>query len=186
MLVTPLILSLAAFVSAGEFRRDIPRATWEPIFFQSVNDLTHRVGWEPLRNKSVAADSLEVRVWIGFGVVPLEAFRLRRDGSQWSAQHVIDTVQKAGPANVRAASPKSGWATLWRDLTHLGLLTLPDSSALPREEEMILDGESYVVEISQNDSYRTYEYSNPQFQRWPEAKKIVQIVQTLHRELGSR
>jgi len=184
VLVILLILPLAD-VFAGEFRRDIPRTTWEPIFFRSIDKLSRKVGWQPLRAAPVVTDSLEVRVWIGFGVMPLEAFRLRRDGTNWSAQHVVDTVEPAVPVKAEVVSPKSDWQTLWHQLDEFGLLTLPDSSALPPPEEMAFDGESYVVEINTGNAYRTYQYGNPQFQRWPQAKKIVRIIEILHHELAT-
>src|SRR5689334_14911306 len=129
-----LLLLLSVSIALGsDFRRDIPHATWEPIFFGEINQLSRKVHWKPLRAAPVGADSLEVRVWIGFGVVPLEAFRLHWDGIHWSAEHVFDTVQTAAPASVHAVSPKSGWTAMWRELTRLGLLSLPDSSVLPGE-----------------------------------------------------
>jgi hypothetical protein len=51
---------------------------------------------------------------------------------------------------------------------------------------MFFDGVSYVVEINQNHRYRTYHYGNPKEQKWPEAKKIIEIVQTLSDELAPR
>jgi hypothetical protein len=83
---------------------------------------------------------------------------------------------------VRDIAPKSGWDKLWTSLVQLDLLTLPDSSTL-HGEELVVDGVCYVVEINHDGRYRTYEYSNPQHQKWPEAKKIIGIVQTLHDEL---
>lgn len=178
------LIALSAAV-ASEFKRDVPHATWEPIFFRSIDELTRKIHWKPLRSAPVGADSLEVRVWIGFGLVPLQAYRLRREGDHWSAEHIIDSVERAAAADVHAAVPKSGWPALWRELDQLGLLTLPDSSALPPPEELVADGESYVVEINTGNTYRTYQYGNPQFQRWPEAKKIVRIIDILQRELAA-
>jgi hypothetical protein len=181
-----LVALFAIAAAAAEFQRIIPHATWEPIFFESINALSGKVHWEPLRAAPVGADSLEVRVWIGFGRFPLEAFRLRREGSRWSAQHVIDTIEKTARARLPDVRPKSDWASVWRELDQLGLLTLPDSSSLPNPEVLVNDGESYVVEINTGNTYRTYQYGNPQFQRWPEAKKIIRIIEILHRELSSR
>jgi hypothetical protein len=78
--------------------------------------------------------------------------------------------------------PKSGWEKLWKEITYLGVLTLPDSSTLP-DEEIVLDGVSYVVEINQNNQYRTYQYGNPEAQKRPQAKQIIEIVQILSDEL---
>ncbi len=40
---------------------------------------------------------------------------------------------------------------------------------------MILDGDSYVIEINHDGRYRTCQYGNPQRQKWPEAKKIISL-----------
>ena len=173
----------ATSLFASEFHREIPRASWEPIFFRSIDALTRRAGWQPLRAGPVPDGAVEVRIWIGFGLTPLEGYRLRRDGERWSAQHVKDSGDHASRVDVHSVSPKSGWPIVWRQLTDVGILTLTDSSALPRQEVVMLDGISYVVEINHGNAYRTYEYGNPQVQRWPEAKKIEKIVQTLQREL---
>ena len=77
--------------------------------------------------------------------------------------------------------PKSGWAKLWKALTDEGLLTLPDSSSL-EGRAWVTDGIGYVVEFSSNGAYRTYLYSNPKYQKWPEAKQIIQIIKILSDE----
>ena len=174
---------LAISIYAGEFQRDIPAASWEWTFFRDINALTTRAGWQPLREHGLPAGSLEVRVWIGFGVTPLEGFRLRRDGSTCTAFHVLDSIKKSQPAQVKSVSPRSDWDALWKRLFELHLLTLPDSSLLAQDETMILDGESYVVEVNSGDHYRTYEYSNPQFRALPEAKDMVEIVDVLRHQL---
>ncbi|MGH9961007.1 MAG: hypothetical protein ACREBC_28455, partial [Pyrinomonadaceae bacterium] len=63
------------------------------------------------------------------------------------------------------------------------VLTLPDSSQL-KDEVIAVDGESFVVEINMNASYRTYSYSNPHFQKWPEAKLMIRIAQTILEEFN--
>jgi hypothetical protein len=178
--------SLWFALHAAEFQRSIPKATWEPIFFEPINELSRRAGWEPLRNAPVGEGALEVRVWIGFGVVPLEGYRLRREGDRWTGTHVVDTFERRSPPAVRDVTPKSGWDSLWKRLTGCRLLTLPDSTTLRRDDEIILDGESYVVEINHAGHYRTYEYGNPDLRKFPEAKDMASIGWLLRHELGSR
>jgi hypothetical protein len=175
-LVAFVLSVVAAVEDAGNFQRDIPRATWEPIFFRSINYLTRKIGWEPLRDKPVPADSLEIRIWVGFGLTPLEGFRLRRDGNQWSAQHVIDAAPETKSADIHPVVPKSGWTFLWSKLSELQLLTLPDESALPPAKDYFMDGESYVVEINRDNAYRTYEYGNPQARDLPKRQKGSELT----------
>ncbi len=182
----PLLLAAATLFAQGSlaaagFQRDIPKAPWEPTFFQAIDQLTRQAGWTPLRRRPVPPDSLEVRLWIGFGRLPLQGYSLRRDGSQWRARS-IGGYSPGKPAEARLLAPKSGWERLWSRLLELGILTLPDSSSLANEVA-VFDGVSYVVEINQNDRYRTYAYRNPQKQKWREARRIRAIVETLQNEL---
>ena len=174
--------AFAGVVEAGDFKRDIPNAGWEPIFFGEINRLTAQAGWTPLRDAALPPESLEVRIWMGFGLTPLEGFSIRRDGATWTGHFAVEGSGPTNLAKVRGVTPKSGWEKLWNEVTNLGLLTLPDSSTLP-DEELVLDGESYVVEINQNNQYRTYMYGNPQEQKWPQAKQIIRIVDILSDEL---
>jgi hypothetical protein len=161
---------------------DIPRATWEPIFFGAIDSLSKTAGWTRLRQANLANGALEIRVWVGFGLTPLEGFRLLREGSRWTAYHVKEGFGDKQPLEHREMKPQGGWDALWRKIEALGILTLPDSSSLP-DEAMVFDGVSYVVEISDGRSYRTYQYGNPQYQKWPEAKKSTAIVTALYEEL---
>lgn len=164
---------------------DIPRATWEPIFFEAIDSLTKTASWPRLRQADVPTSTLKVRVWVGFGLTPLEGFRMRRVGGSWTAHHVREGFVDKRPLELHEVKPQSGWEDLWKKIEALGILTLPDSSSLPNES-MVLDGVSYVVEISDGRSYRTYQYGNPQYQKWPEAKKIIAIVSALYEELLSK
>ena len=163
--------------------QDIPKATWEPIYFRSINKLSGMVGWRPLRNLALQSDSFEVRIWIGFGIGPLEVLSIQREGSAWRGRYAIHRMWLAGPVAVQSVVPKSGWAQHWVRLVRLGLLTLPDSSTLPRSESMVADGVSYVVEINKDGRYRTYMYGNPKHEKWPEAKRMIEIVEALRDEI---
>ena len=166
---------------AAELKQDIPKAMWEPLFFESINRAATNAGWKSLREAPLPSKSMEVRVWIGFGLSPLRGYSLRRDGSRWTGRYVVEGFQQTNSVTTYDITPKDEWDKLWTKLVQLDLLTLPDSSTL-RDEKMIFDGVSYVVEINQDGCYRTYEYSNPQQQKWPEAKQIISIVQTLQDE----
>lgn len=185
-MIRPAALLLATFAlvlpgTAAAQTRDIPEATWEPIYFRSINEMSSQLGWTPLRDVAPAADLLEVRVWIGFGIGPMEVYSMRRVGKAWSARYAMHgptpTSRKA--LVVRSATPKSDWNQLWGRLVELGILTLPDSSTLPKSESRVADGVSYVVEINRNGAYRTYEYGNPEYEKWPQAQRIIEIIRTL-------
>lgn len=157
-----------------DVERNIPEATWVDIFFEAIDERTREAGIEPVRFQRLPADALEARIWKGFGVTRLEGFILRQGtDDSWSALHIPPARQaQARPVNVNGER-------LFHRLTELDLLTLPDSSKLPDENVRVRDGTSYVVEIHQGETYRTYHYSNPDYQDWPEAEKMVRIGELL-------
>ena len=83
LLLTALASLPPSYAAAPE--RDIPKATWEPIYFRSINQLSDKAGWRPLRDIALRAESFEVSVWIGFGIGPLAdrktALQLIDDGT---------------------------------------------------------------------------------------------------------
>lgn len=179
-----IVACLAPALAAPE-KLDVPKDIWEPILFEPIDALARTARWTPLRQADLPKDALEVRVWIGFGLEPLQGIRLRREGDRWSAFHVTDRRGTLQAFQRREVMPRSNWKNLWQKVESLGILTLPDSSLLP-DEVHVLDGTSYVVEISDGARYRTYRYGNPQAQKWEEARKIVAIVGTLRDELLER
>lgn len=71
------------------------------------------------------------------------------------------------------------WATVLDSLDSAGLWVLPDESTLPGESRLVLDGWGMIVELRAGESYRSYRYSNPDAQPWPEAAQAVRIVRAL-------
>ncbi len=156
---------------------------WEPIFFEEINERAKLAKLGNLRRATLPKDDLELRVWIGFGVIPLEGIIIRRRSGRWSALHLRSLTPHLARHNYEKALgvPKSGWDPLWQHLVREGILTLPDSSEL-KDDVLVMDGESFVIEVNKGGSYRTYKYSNPDLQKWPEAKRITEIVQTILNE----
>lgn len=151
-----------------------------PQFDESVMERAHQAKLTSLRSKKLAGDDVELRVWVGFGKKPIEAFIVNRTGEKWEGTFLesINLVNK--PPFSQSLTPKAGWESIWSDLIAAGLYTLPDSSHL-KDEVLVEDGTSYVVEIKQGEVYRTYSYINPDYQKWPEAKQMLRIADILYR-----
>lgn len=173
-------------VSQGkkQMELNIPNAAWVPEFFKEINEHANAAKLNDLRLTVLPDGDLEIRVWGGFGILTVQGLIIKRTAGQWSAFHLPSVSSNSSNSykNVPVAS-KSGWEQFWKQLTDEGFLTLPDSSQL-RDEVSITDGISYVVEINMNKTYRTYMYGNPQHQKSPEAKQMLQIVHTLSEEFG--
>src|SRR5215203_3675981 len=101
----------------GHFKLIVPNATWEPIFFKSIDERASLANLSSLR-VALQKDDLELRLWNGFGVTALEGFVLRRRSGQWSAIHVDGIHPKLPRAQYERhlSAPKSGWNECWRRL----------------------------------------------------------------------
>ncbi len=168
-----------------EVRLVIPHAGWEPIYFRGINSVARLSGQTDMRKTVLAEGEVEVRVWRGFGLEPLEGITLRRIGDRWSAIHVkADNYYEPERAERRElCPPKFGWEAVWQRLTNEGILTLPDGAEANCSVDG-LDGLAFVVETSAGNTYRTYKYGNPMLAECKEAKRMMEIANTLYQEFG--
>src|SRR6478609_3623672 len=176
-LLRPLLLIvLVGSATAAPPKLEIPKATWEPIFFKAIDSLSKKANWKPLRSLDVGDDGMELRVWTGFGLMPLQGKRIRRVGQKWTGYLVVGEADKKKPLMYNHEFPLGPeWEAEWKKIKDLGILTLPDSSTLP-DEVGVMDGVSVVVEFNDGSRYRTYMYENPSLQKWPEAKKLNEVI----------
>jgi hypothetical protein len=167
-----------------EFRLNVPKDTWESIFFEAIDERAKLSNLKTLR-LALPDDDLEVRVWHGFGLTALEGFVLKRTAGRWSAIHLDGITRKVGPAQSQRnlETPKSGWDACWRRLQDAGILTLPDAAAIGCSAG-VLDGMSYVVEYNYEGTYRTYLYDNPDYAKCNEAKRMIQIGNLISEEFA--
>jgi hypothetical protein len=168
-----------------EFELNVPKDTWEPIFFKAIDERAKLGKLKSLRSGALPDDDLEVRVWHGFGLTALEGFILRRAGGQWSAIHLDGVTRNVASdeSQKNLPGPKSGWDACWQRLQDAGILSLPDASAIGCSA-MINDGMSYVVEYNYNGTYRTYLYDNPDYAKCNEAKRMIQIGNLISEEFA--
>lgn len=131
----------------------------DTLFFKEINRVTDLAGIESLRTVYVPSGDLEVRVWRGFGLSPLEGVVLRRTGNSWSGLHLTaDQYFEAQKVQVETLQrPRSGWIAFSTKVVEDGLLALPKTLEENCDNSGI-DGIGYVVEINQNRTYRNYYY----------------------------
>jgi len=125
---------------------------------------------------ALPAGEVEVRFWIVPSFGKAKGVVLRNDGSATRAL-VIDASGTRTASVSRAA---------WEKVIELGVLTLPDESALASDGKYILDGVMYVVEVQRDGVYRTYSYGNPSDHEYREATQVLAIAHVLARELHVR
>ena len=175
-------------------KRLTSKAEWEDGYFGSLNDrdqqsIMQRAALSKLpdlRQMVLPSGDIEVRLWCGFGMALLQGFVLKRIGGQWTAIYLESALPRYAATNYTKAmpAPRSGWERLWNRLVKEGLLTLPDASTLKKDNQHFIHGLSYIVEINRAKTYRTYMYNNPEYRRWPEARHILTIFNTLYQEFG--
>ena len=176
-------------VGSQKITREIPNASWEPIFFgdpsdrQSINGRARLSDLPPLREKPLPKGHVEVRFWQGFGITYLEGFRLRFDGGKWRAWKLEPAIP--GRADLKHKKfltelrpPSMGWPGFLKELESDGIYTLPDFDSLPGRKAEIVDGLCYVVEFQKAAKYRTYCYDNPTLQprTWKEVDSMIRIA----------
>lgn len=168
----------------SDFQLNIPKDTWEPIFFEAIDERAKLSNLKTLR-VPLPGNDLEVRIWHGFGVTALEGFVLKRAGGKWSAVH-LDGIHPNLPRREYQkilSAPKSGWDACWHRLQEAGVLTLPDAAAVGCSTT-VRDGMSYVVEYNYDRTYRTYLYDNPDYAKCNDAKRMIQIGNLISEEFA--
>jgi len=162
---------------------DMPKTTWEPIFFEAIDQATGFAGYKKLRKTQLGDGDIQVRVWAGFGLTPLKGFVLSRVNSKWSANRIgsKDSEFSFKASSFALTEPEIGWEAAWASLLNHKILTLPDARAI-KCEAMYEDGYSYVVEVKKGPNYRTYMYDNPDAKfdnRCGEADEILSIAKII-------
>lgn len=174
------ILGVTSWYFYKEYQKPriiLPNARWEQMFFKEINNATILGGLEDLRKISFGKADVEIRVWRGFSLDPLEGVILKRTNAIWSAVHIkTDKYDEATEARIkRLNKPKSGWESFWKRIEEKGILTLPDASEINCEVGAI-DAMSYVVEINQDKTYRTYRYSDGKCNQVKQMEEIGEII----------
>jgi len=186
----------------------IPVTYWPDIYYPTFDSVVDLSGLEPLRANGLR-NSREVRIWIGGGAgFPQEMWRLiespqgwggelilywkRRDGGRrWKrlvkedAKRGCDAPRTRKGVQVCHGDLPTGieWSTIVSQLEASGLWHLPDASVLPPPSVDVFDGWSLTVELRAGDKYRSYQYPNPDAQKWTEAAGAAEVANALH-EVG--
>lgn len=130
---------------------------------------------------SLGKDDVEVRVWFGFGLFPLEGFVMSRRDSRWSAFHLKADrhYQPTKASRNELQPPRSGWEVCWQQLVNAGVLTLPNGTDGPDP-----DAQGYLVQVRSAASSRSYHYVAPEHSDLPAAKNMLEIGDIISNEFG--
>lgn len=190
-----LLLALSVGVGAAaqekdeppkrRFTRDIPRKTWVPIYFESIDKRAKSARLPTLR-APLPEGEVELRVWEIDSLTGVGGFRLRRRGALWAASYFGSVYSRGRVVDYerRLAEPKSGWEGAWNRLAGIGVLELPDAQAVGCSMPFVKDGFGYVVETNVGRAYRTYLYDHPDYAACAEAKRMLSVTAAIADEFG--
>jgi hypothetical protein len=182
------LLALILFVSAtagssqpAQRRVIVPKASWIPIYFATIDSLAARIGLTPLRILPMRPGDIEFRMWEGFGIGGERGFVFRRHGARWSALAVEKRpYRKARRLNV---AKTVDWAAVWEGLRRDGIEDIKDTSESP-SCTTVNDGIGYVMELATEDRYQTYLVSNPESERSESGDHFLALLPHIYRAFG--
>ena len=186
-------------------KNGIPDATWPPIYFNSFDRVISALEILPLRDKEQVEQRKEIRLWTGLSIgAPKSLYVITKYGDKvdgklilyWNASdidrqpegesfHDLMVYNLTGSCESFTLKGRTGycianfedppnWESIYDNASEVGLWDLPDESELP-SESIFIDGWGLVVELLDDNQYRTYKYSNPDKRDWPEAALAVEI-----------
>lgn len=158
-----------------------PESGIEAILQDETDRVATLAGLGKLGSSSLGKDDVEVRVWFGFGLFPLEGFVMSRRAGRWSAFHLkADSHYEPKKASRNELPPpKSGWEVCWQQFVNAGVLTLPDGTDLSDP-----DAQGYLVQVRNGASSRSYHYVAPEHSDLPAAKNMLEIGDIISNEFG--
>lgn len=156
------------------------------IFSKDIRLATGMANIPDLREFSLGGEDMEVRIWRAHSLPAEEGVFIKRVNGEWTGRHFRLKTDEHGDiqtAEVKELrTPESGWQIFLGQLGEKGLFLLP----LTAENECDtrgLDGIRYIVEISQNNTYRNYQY--PAGDGCRESKQMTEIGEIIGSEFDS-
>jgi hypothetical protein len=176
LLFLPLFLSVCTSpevngVAQNNASTPTPQRTPDEILSREMDRVAKLAGLPRLSAVRLAQSDIEIRIWYGFGLVPLEGFAMKRTNGHWSALHLkadhYSTRYTKRVARIQLTTPTSGWEHCWERLRDADVLTLPSGTEGPDP-----DAEGFYVETRKSSAYRNYQYISPEYSESPQAKRL--------------
>ncbi len=188
--VCAILIVLGGFAAAGYWfcregtakKPDITSVSrFDSIFSKDIKQATDMADIPALRDVGLEGDDLEVRIWRAHDLPTLEGVFLKQSSGNWSGRHFRFRTDWQGDIQTaeieQLKAPEAGWPLFFGKLADKGLLRLPLSPENDCDTRYI-DGIRYFVEISQNGTYRNYQYSEGA-DDCRESKQMTDIGETI-------
>jgi hypothetical protein len=151
---------------------------WEPLLFETTNNKLEKINLQSLKNKDIAEEDIEIRLWIGFGESPssdAEGLILEKKEGNWTALYLPKDTK--GKMAVQSKEPKSGWDVLWNNLNAHNFLTIADITE--SKGSIFTDATLIVIEIKDSKNYRNYmQVEDYKLEDYPELRSSESIELT--------
>lgn len=179
-----------------------------PHFEFAIDPAARTAGLKVLRTMSPRRGEREIRVWTGFGLgIPHDLIRLRNTGrtvdgaviywwdhgGEWGpddnpeSMHAL-VVRRYGCGKVRSAAgtdacaanlraKQADWRRLFSEVDSLGAFGLRN----PTDNRMGFDGFHVVIEILDENGYRTAYFANPSDKGGDDARRVLAILGAFER-----
>ena len=148
-----------------------------------------------LENLEKGFDSIQIRIWYDYSLVTQRKILvLKKIDSKYSAilylfdvdwdyQNEKETITQK---DIRVLNLNIDWGKFMKELSDLGIESLPNMDDIPGLFDGWTDGITYNIEIATMSKYRFYSYHVPeefQDEFW-QAKNIVKILSLIENEFG--
>lgn len=173
----------------GNFEKDIPiiREKVSSLYEGTIWTRNFLQGLDTLEN---GFDSLQVRLWYeadaGRSIIVI------KKATEWRAELYNYDINNSNPDSLfistftmRRSSQKMGWKKFTDSLFQLGVLALPDEQNIPGYP-VSYNSNTVNIEVGTRCKYRFYSFTVPNrnAEEWPQAKKMVSILNLIEAELG--
>lgn len=190
-------LTAQSFSDIEPGKNGVPDAIWPQIYFNSFDSVIDALEILPLRDKELDEQRKEIRLWTGLSIgAPKSLYIISKNEEKvegklvlyWNASdidtrpdgesfHDLMIYNLTGSCENFTLKGSMGyciaifenspdWKNIYHNASKAGIWDLPDESELP-SEGFFLDGWGLVVELLDDNQYRTYKYSNPDKRDWP-------------------
>lgn len=172
----------------------VPQDGSDKILSVAVRQVTERAGIKELRRKKLSKGDIEIRVWRGFGLDPLEGMIFRKTDGFWRAFYLQSGNILSDASNIQEPAkfgvtvrqfygkPISGWDSFIDKIYGHGILTLPDATKTSCNLSDFLDGTAYLIELLEHDAYRYYAYHTGNENQCREGKQVMKIAKLIAQE----
>jgi len=155
----------------------------EEVLLDEVDRFAETAGVKSLRKKTLATDSREDRIWVGFGPGITRGLIFEKAAGRSKGIYLPPTGEESSKTRLQDLAPKDGWSKFWFELDSSGMLALPDDSAVGRLEPQP-DSNVVLVEVRRGEEYRWFLYSAPCYSRAPEAQTLVTTLIGVGQTIG--